>query len=67
MSAGEGDEQRLSYHEGLTELRELKRTMLQTAWRYCLAGLIVVVCTVLIVAATQTRFWHLLQERFKGL
>jgi hypothetical protein len=59
-----GETSTLAVNDGLTELREMKRTMLSTVCRFCLAGLIVVGFIALIVAATQSRFWPDLMERF---
>ncbi len=66
MSAGEGDTQKLTYHEGLAEVEEMKRAMLETVCRYCLAALIVAFSLAAMIALAHSRFWSLLQEHAKG-
>ncbi len=66
MDAAKGDEHKLVYHEGLTELQEMKRTMLQTVCRYCLVGLILAGGIAFVVALVQSRFWFSAQEHLRG-
>jgi hypothetical protein len=63
MKAGEGDRRKLAYHDGLTELRQVKLTMFQVVCRYCVAVLIVAVGVALIITLLHSRFWYFLQQR----
>jgi hypothetical protein len=47
----------ITYHEGLTQVLEMKRVMLRTVWRYCGLGLISAVGLFLMLALLETSLW----------
>ncbi len=47
----------IGYHEGLVELRQIKRTMLHTVLLYCLAGLGAAFLLAVITALLNSALW----------
>ncbi len=57
----------LGYHEGLTELLQIKHTMFRTVWRYCLIGLGVAAAVGVIAVFAHSFVWADIRDLLRGL
>ena len=57
--------EQIPYHEGLTELLEMKRTMTRTVWRYCLIGLGLALLVAAFITFLNSSIWADLRETLR--
>jgi hypothetical protein len=53
---------KIRYHEGLSDLLEMKTAMLHTVWRYCLVGLGLAFLVALFITLGDSTLWADLRD-----